>query len=148
MSPTPWSQGTKASGEHTCNLDIINGDHLIQLQQELLGEGGQAGYEKPGVLPCGLLEETRGAWCYKERTLPPKAGRRWVWRAMHETKPGPWVNCVQVNRHLVFLQEASPKSDLKIGNDSAVAKGHTQTIYQRGKKTWQSGSWEKKISNY
>ena len=45
---------------------------------------------------------------------------------MRETKPGPWVICVQVNGHLVFLQEASPKSDLKIGDDSAMAKAHTQ----------------------
>ena len=73
MSPTPWGQGTKASGAHTCNLDIVNGDHLIQLQQELLGEGGQGGYEKPGVLPYAFLEETQGAWCY-ERALSPKVG--------------------------------------------------------------------------
>lgn len=41
----------------TCNLDIVNGDHFIQLQQELLGEGGQAGYEKLAVLPGEFLEK-------------------------------------------------------------------------------------------
>ena len=77
MSPTPWGQGTKASGAHTCNLDIVNGDHLIQLQQELLGEGGQGGYEKPGVLPYAFLEETHestvskltGIWSFSRRLL-------------------------------------------------------------------------------
>ena len=70
----PLGPGHKAGGAHTCNLDIVNGDHLIQLQQELLSEGGQAGYEKPAVLPGEFLEETRGAQCCRERNLSPKTG--------------------------------------------------------------------------
>lgn len=68
-SPTPWGSGTRSVAPPTCNPDVIDGDHFIQLQQELLGEAGQVGYEKPAVLPGGFLQETWG------NVLPVAAGR-------------------------------------------------------------------------
>lgn len=64
----------------TCNLDIIDDDHFIQLQQELFGEAGQAGYEQPATLPGTFLGETRGAQLVAEH-LPPTAGCTRIWGA-------------------------------------------------------------------
>ena len=73
-SPTPWAPGTRPVVPLTCNPDIIDGDHFIQLQQELLGKGGQAGYEKSAIFPGEFLSETWGFWCCRERSLPLTAG--------------------------------------------------------------------------
>lgn len=54
----PLGPQHKAGVPLTWNLDVINGDHFIQLYQEPLCEGGQIRYEEAGILLGSFLEET------------------------------------------------------------------------------------------
>lgn len=120
----PPGPGHQAAAPLTCNLDVIDGDDFVQLQQKLLGEGGQAGYEGPAAPPGAFLEET-GAQCWRQRLWPQKGAERGPGEPASCTRPEPCAGCVPVNRHLVPSQEASPDRwlGLKRGSDSGMAKG-------------------------
>lgn len=57
MPCDPLGPQPEAGVPHTWDLDVINGNHFIQLHQKPLCEGGQICYEEAGILLGKFLEE-------------------------------------------------------------------------------------------